>query len=127
MDDLPLKIGQVITGPLFNESMRVETVRSNSHNVWVVGLVGLHSERFRNVTLTAKDLETLAIQETTANYQGDSTLLRLGIQAYALGIAYEFDPYFGLSMSRVDPLPHQLEAVYDYLLKLARVRFLLER
>jgi len=36
-----------------------------------------------------------------------------------------FDPYFGLSISRVDPLPHQLEAVYDYLLKLARVRFLL--
>ena len=44
---------------------------------------------------------------------------------YALGIAYEFDPYFGLSISRVDPLPHQLEAIYDYLLKLARVRFLL--
>ena len=52
-------------------------------------------------------------------------LLRLGLQAYSLGIAYEFDPYFGLSISRVDPLPHQLEAVYDYLLKLARVRFLL--
>jgi hypothetical protein len=42
-----------------------------------------------------------------------------------LGIAYEFDPYFGLSISRVDPLPHQLEAVYDHLLKLPRVRFLL--
>ena len=28
-------------------------------------------------------------------------------------------------MQRVDPLPHQLEAIYDYLLKLARVRFLL--
>lgn len=38
---------------------------------------------------------------------------------------YKFDPYFGLSISRVDPLPHQLEAVYDHLLKLARVRFLL--
>ncbi len=25
----------------------------------------------------------------------------------------------------MDPLPHQLEAVYDYMLKLARVRFLL--
>jgi SNF2 family DNA or RNA helicase len=125
MDDLPLKIGQLITGPLFNESMRVETIRSNGHNVWVVGLVGLQSERFRNVTLTAEDLETLTVQEATATYQGDSALLRLGLQAYALGIAYEFDPYFGLSMSRVDPLPHQLEAVYDYLLKLARVRFLL--
>jgi superfamily II DNA or RNA helicase len=51
--------------------------------------------------------------------------VRLGLQAYSLGIAYEFDPYFGLSISRVDPLPHQLEAVYDYLLKLPRVRFLL--
>ncbi|MBI3319082.1 MAG: DEAD/DEAH box helicase, partial [Candidatus Omnitrophica bacterium] len=30
-----------------------------------------------------------------------------------------------LSISRVDPLPHQLEAIYEYLLKLARVRFLL--
>jgi SNF2 family DNA or RNA helicase len=47
------------------------------------------------------------------------------LQAYSLGIAYEFDPYFGLSISRVDPLPHQLEAVYEYLLKLPRVRFLL--
>ena len=42
-----------------------------------------------------------------------------------MGIAYEFDPYFALSVSRVDPLPHQLEAVYDYLLKLPSVRFLL--
>ena len=52
-------------------------------------------------------------------------MLRLGLQAYALGIAFEFDPYFGLSISRVDPLPHQLEAVHDHLLKLAHVRFLL--
>ena len=58
-------------------------------------------------------------------YDGDGALLRLGLQAHALGIAWEFDPYFGLSVSRVDPLPHQLEAVYDHLLKLARMRFLL--
>jgi hypothetical protein len=31
-----------------------------------------------------------------------------------LGLAYEYDPYFSLSIARVDPLPHQLEAVYDY-------------
>ncbi len=42
-----------------------------------------------------------------------------------LGIAYEYDPYFSLSIARVDPLPHQLEAVYDYFLRLPRIRFLL--
>ena len=117
--------GQILTGPMFSESMRVETVRAGGDGVWSVGLVGIKSERFRKVSLTAADLEQIRILDTKFTYNGDSRLLRLGLQAYALGIAYEFDPYFGLSISRVDPLPHQLEAVYDYLLKVARVRFLL--
>ncbi|MDP2606552.1 MAG: helicase-related protein [Deltaproteobacteria bacterium] len=117
--------GQVLTGSVFNEPMRVETVAANGPDSWVLGLVGTHSERFRKVSLSAQDFASLTIQETTKTYDGDGQLLRLGLQAYALGIAYEFDPYFGLSISRVDPLPHQLEAVYDYLLKSARVRFLL--
>jgi superfamily II DNA or RNA helicase len=121
----PLREGQILTGPLFNEPMRVETVRSNGPDTWIAGLVGAQSERYRKVTLTSQDLEKLVILDMTYRFDGDGRLLRLGIQAYSLGIAYEFDPYFGLSISRVDPLPHQLEAVYDYLLKLARVRFLL--
>ncbi|MCD6365621.1 MAG: DEAD/DEAH box helicase family protein, partial [Planctomycetes bacterium] len=117
--------GQVLIGPLFSEPMRVETVRTSGDDTWTVGMVGMQSERFRKVTLTAGDLETLTFLDAGFTYDGDGHLIRLGLQAYSLGIAYEFDPYFGLSISRVDPLPHQLEAVYDYLLKLARVRFLL--
>ncbi len=117
--------GQILTGPLFNEPMRVETVEGNGATSWVVGLAGTQSERFRRVTLTEDDLASLTILDSQHSYRGDGRLLRLGLQAYALGIAYEFDPYFGLSISRVDPLPHQLEAIYDYLLKLPRVRFLL--
>lgn len=33
--------------------------------------------------------------------------------------------YFALSVSRIDPPPHQLDAVYNHLLRLGRVRFLL--
>ena len=120
-----LNPGQILTSTLFNEPMRVETVRANGPDTWIVGLVGTQSERFRSVTLTSRDIEALTIFDVTSTYDGDGRLLRLGLQAYSLGIAYEFDPYFGLSISRVDPLPHQLEAIYDYLLKLARVRFLL--
>jgi SNF2 family DNA or RNA helicase len=77
------------------------------------------------VTLTEADLAALTILDSTCSFDGRGAPLRLGVQAYSLGIAYEFDPYFGLSISRVDPLPHQLEAVYDFLLKPSRVRFLL--
>src|SRR5215472_2118463 len=122
---LPLVEGQVVIGSLFSEPMRVETGRESGPGRWVVGLSGVNTERFRKVTLTTADLQQLQIQKPQFTYDGDGQVLRIGVQAYSLGIAYEFDPYFGLSISRVDPLPHQLEAVYDYLLKLARVRFLL--
>ena len=123
--DAPIRPGQIVTGSLFSEPMRVETVLDGGGGTWTLGLVGTRTEHFRRVSLTALDLEGLTVHDTDFRYDGDGTLLSLGLQAYALGIAWEFDPYFGLSISRVDPLPHQLEAVYDYLLKLARVRFLL--
>lgn len=49
----PICPGQVVTGSLFNEPMRVETVQANGPASRVIGLVGTHSERFRKVTLTS--------------------------------------------------------------------------
>ena len=74
------------------------------------------------VTLTPLDLLRLTILAAGHSFDGYGRLLRLGLQAYAFGIAYEFDPCFGLSISRVDPLPHQPEAVYDHLLRRASGR-----
>ena len=120
-----ITLGQTIGGPQFSEPMRVETVREDGAGGWELGLVGTRSERFRRVALTAQDIAGLTIADATLSYHGDGRRLRLALQAHTLGIAYEFDPYFGLSISRVDPLPHQLEAVYEHLLKLPTVRFLL--
>ena len=121
----PLRDGQILTGPQFSEPMLVETVRANGSESWVAGLVGTQTERFRRVVLSANDVEGLTIIGSALSFDGDGRLLRIGLEAHALGIAHEFDPYFGLSISRVDPLPHQLEAVYGHLLKLSTVRFLL--
>ena len=120
-----ITVGQVLIGPLFNEPMQVVTVQSSGVDSVVAGLVGEKTARYRQVSLTASDIAALTVSDTTLSYAGDGELLRLGLQAYALGIAHEFDPHFALSISRVDPLPHQLEAVYEYFMKLPSVRFLL--
>ena len=117
--------GQILTGVMFNEPMRVVTTRQSGTGTVIAGLVGQSSGQFREVTLTAEDIAQLNAIDPNASYDGDGELLKLALQAYTLGIAHEFDPYFGLSISRVDPLPHQLEAVYEYFMKLPSVRFLL--
>ena len=120
-----IREGQILTGPLFSEPMRVVTVRANGTDYLEAGLVGQRSEQFRQVTLSSADISNLIIADAALSYDGDGRLLRLGLQAYSLGIAYEFDPVLrALHFSRVDPLPHQLEAVYEHLLKLPSVRFL---
>lgn len=105
----PLNAGEVVEGALFSEPMRVETIRPAGGDRWVVGFVGVRTEKFRSVTLGRDDIDGLHVRTLRHTFAGDGGLLRLGLQAYVLGIAYEFDPYFGLSISRVDPLPHQAQ------------------
>lgn len=94
--------GQLVSGMFFNEPMRVETVRGNGAGSWTLGLVGMQSQRFRSVILTHAEIATLKLLDRACSYTSDGTLLKLGLQANSRGIAYEFDPYFGLSISRFE-------------------------
>jgi hypothetical protein len=77
-----------------------------------------------DLALKAQVASLVASREHEA-FNGDPIRFRLGVEAMRLGLAYEYDPYFSLSIARVDPLPHQLEAVYDYFTRFARSQFLL--
>ena len=70
MSEKVLNPGQILIGALFNEPMRVETVQSNGPSAWVLGLVGMHSEKFRKVTLSSRDLASLKIIEAIPTYLG---------------------------------------------------------
>ena len=86
---------------------------------------GLKSQKVYEPILNIEQLAKLEATPEKEPFDGDASKFRLGVEAMRLGLAYEYDPYFSLSIARVDPLPHQLEAVYDYFLKLPRIRFLL--
>lgn len=86
---------------------------------------GLRTGMAHTPVLSASQVAQLTVSAEHEPLDGDASLFRLGVEAQRLGLAYEYDPYFSLSIARVDPLPHQLEAVYEYFLKLPRIRFLL--
>ena len=71
---------QIITGPLFNEPMRVVIVRPNGPDSVEAGLEGLETNSFRRVTLTSSDVASLKITEPNPTFEGDGKLLRLGFR-----------------------------------------------
>lgn len=119
-----LKQDAIIRGPLFPEPVQVVVVTPLGASIKIIGR-GLSSNQVRDAILTIEQIEQLSVEPLATPYDGDPKKFRVGIEAQRLGLAYEYDPYFSLSIARVDPLPHQLEAVYDYFLKLPRIRFLL--
>jgi superfamily II DNA or RNA helicase len=124
MDTDNLKQGIIVWGPLLSEQVQVIVIIPLGDSWKLVGK-GLKTGKVHELVLSAAQIATLQSSPEKETFDGDSRNFRIGIEALRLGLAYEYDPYFSLSIARVDPLPHQLEAVYDYFLKLPRIRFLL--
>ncbi len=61
----------------------------------------------------------------TWNFDADGALFRLASEARRIQLAHLFDPYLAVHTSRVDPLPHQITAVYESMLPRQPLRFLL--
>ena len=59
------------------------------------------------------------------SFDADGALLRLVTEAYRIKLAHFFDPYLAIHTSLVDPLPHQISAVYGEMLTRQPLRFLL--
>lgn len=55
--------------------------------------------------------------------EADAVLLAM--ECKRLRYAFQYDPLLAMSVSKMDPLPHQIEAVYGHLLKMPQIRFLL--
>ena len=124
-----MEIGQlrpntIISGPVLPEPVLVITAVPMGNAVKLVGK-GLNTGQLYERILESKQLERLDASPEKEPFDGDPARFRVGIEALRLGLAYEYDPYFSLSIARIDPLPHQLEAVYDHFLSLPRIRFLL--
>ncbi|MSR26655.1 MAG: helicase, partial [Planctomycetaceae bacterium] len=119
-----IKPGSLISGPTLPEHIEVLAVVPMGQSLKVIGR-GLKTGRTYDPVLSISQIAQLTISAEREPFDGNARLFRLGVEAQRLGLAYEYDPFFSLSIARVDPLPHQLEAVYGYFLKLPRIRFLL--
>jgi len=59
------------------------------------------------------------------SFDGDGALFRLVSEAHRIRLAYLFDPLLAVHTSLLEPLPHQITAVYEAMLPRQPLRFLL--
>lgn len=81
----------------------------------------IHQLCYRN---DEQNLE-LVEEQLPWTFDGDGELLRLVSEAYRIRLAHLFDPYLAVYASEVDPLPHQITAVYQEMLPRQPLRYVL--
>lgn len=59
------------------------------------------------------------------SFDADANLLRLSSEAYRINLAHIFDPYLAVHTSAIEPLPHQISAVYQEMLSRLPLRYIL--
>ncbi|MFZ4524869.1 MAG: helicase-related protein [Chlorobium sp.] len=64
-------------------------------------------------------------QERPWSFDGDGALFRLVSEAQRIRLAHLFDPVLTVHTSNIEPLPHQITAVYESMLPRQPLRFLL--
>ena len=77
--------------------------------------------------LVRKDEEKLSLAQAGSfwDLDADAALLQLAAEAYRINLAYLFDPRLAVHTSLIEPLPHQITAVYGEMLPRQPLRFLL--
>lgn len=106
--------------------------------VTVVAVVPISDEAlqlvYRTPDGTLKDRLLNRTEEATINvatverpwsFDGDGDAFKLAVEAKRIDLAFLFDPMMAVHTSNVEPLPHQITAVYESMLPRQPLRFVL--
>jgi superfamily II DNA or RNA helicase len=112
-----------------DEEAEVFEVRQVGDQV-VLGVIFYPSQKAQRLVLNLDEL-TQRVQKLPTLWESfrEEALARdaflLFVEALRMRLAYAFDPHYAISVTQVDLLPHQVDAVYRHILPMPRIRFLL--
>ena len=110
----PSGTARIVRAEWFGEQM-VKVVFEDTHGKVQDRLVHRNEEHTLSVASVGRSW----------SFDGDGALLRLVAEASRIRLAHLFDPYIAVHTSRIEPLPHQISAVYGEMLARQPLRFLL--
>jgi superfamily II DNA or RNA helicase len=115
----------ILEGPYWPEPVRVIRITPVGDSLRLEG-EGLHTHRFYQPILRPDQLAQVRVRPAALrDWAGRPEAVFLALEATRIRYAHQFDPLLVVSSAQIDPLPHQIDAVYHHLLRQPRLRFLL--
>lgn len=124
MDTSELKTGAIIEGPKWPEPVVVKKIENMGDDVLLI-VTTTHTNKYFEAILSNEELENINLKTISCDFSSEPWKVFLGLETIRYRFASEYDPLLAMNTSKVDPLPHQIEAVYGTVLKMPRIRFLL--
>ena len=116
--------GTIIEGPLWSEPIQALAYQPLPDGGFhIVGTL-TNSQTHVDQEITAVEADELRVVSAQVDFTGNARHAFLGLEAKRYRYAALYDPTLAISISKVDPLPHQIEAVWQ-VLKQTRIRFLI--
>lgn len=119
-------IGKIVNLPThFPEPVHIDGIKKiNSGNYKI--RVRRQKGSLEEIILSEEEITQIQSNFTIERQKPiDAQKLSLLVETYRIRDAYAFDPFFAVSLSGIQTLPHQIEAVYGKMLPQPRLRFLL--
>jgi len=121
-----LRVGGILRGLVPGQAVTLRHVELHSDDVASVTFVDGEGKVEQALVYRDQEPQLEPVQQSRPlSFASDGHLFRLVSEAQRLRYAFLFDPLIAVSTSAVDPLPHQITAVYDTMLNRRPLRFLL--
>lgn len=117
--------GVILKGSFWPEPIKIIEARKSGNRIQIKG-EGVNTQKLYPQLLSSDDLKKISISyEKACSLEGKSEQFFLGIEAKRIRFACQFDPFYAISVSQIDPLPHQITGIYHHVLKRPKARFLI--
>lgn len=126
MDFSGLTKSAAVRGLVAGEAVQVLAANSITEDLFLI-LYQRANGHQGNTYLTKQQIEELTLEESpiASTFSANASDFKLALEAQRMKLAGLFDPLVAVNSSNLEPLPHQISAVYQEFLPRIPLRFLL--
>ena len=119
-----IKQGSIVKGHFWPEPVEIKLIEEAGEYIHIVGATTISGEHIDQL-IPRDEFLKLSLQSEGTLFSEEPWKTFLTLETIRYRFASLYDPLLAMNTSKVDPLPHQIEAVYGHILKLPRIRFLI--